>query len=384
LLVLIAACVVGLTHVVPGSPVAAPSTGDASSAAAPDPSCPSRVLATLDARARAGQLVMVGAALADPTSGARAIVNRIHPVGVLLTGRSRAGARAVAERSLALQDAALTVDPRIGMFLAVDQEGGEVQTLTGDGFSKIPPAAEQGTWTPTALGTAAQGWGRELASAGVNLDLAPVSDVLSPALRARNSAVGANHRAYGTEPASVTAGVLAFAEGLRSAGVDTAVKHFPGLGQVTTNTDFSANVRDTTTGTTSPTLEPFRAAISAGVPFVMVSSAIYTKLDRANPAVFSPAIIGGLLRKEMRFSGVVISDDLGNAASVSGVRPADRATRFVEAGGDVVLTVDPGVAPAMVDGLVDRVAASPRFAAQLETAVGRVLTAKAARGLLRC
>lgn len=283
-----------------------------------------------------------------------------------------------------MQGAATVDDPRIGMFVAADQEGGEVQVLSGAGFSDMPPATEQSTMTTAQLETAAQGWGRELHSAGVNLDLAPVADVLLPALGARNTSVGVSRRTYGTEPAKVTASILSVAGGLRKSGVDATVKHFPGLGQVAANTDFSADVRDTTTGPTSANLRPFQAAVAGGVRFVMVSSAVYTKLDRANPAVFSGAVITGLLRGRLAFGGVVVSDDLGNAAAVRAVTPADRATRFVAAGGDLVLTVDPDVATSMLDGLTARMAADPQFAKQVDGAVRRVLDAKSALGLLHC
>jgi beta-N-acetylhexosaminidase len=268
--------------------------------------------------------------------------------------------------------------------VAADQEGGEVQVLFGAGFSDMPPATEQSTMTTAQLQTAAQGWGRELHRAGVNIDLAPVADVLLPSLGARNTSVGVSRRTYGTEPAKVSASVLSVAGGLRTSGVDATVKHFPGLGQVAPNTDFSADVRDTTTGPTSPNLQPFRAAVAGGVSFVMVSSAIYTKLDRANPAVFSGAVISGLLRRQIAFSGVVVSDDLGNAAAVRAVKPADRATRFVAAGGDLVLTVDPQAAIPMLDGLTALMSTDTHFAQQVDGAVRRVLDAKSALGLLHC
>ena len=99
-------------------------------------------------------------------------------------------------------------------------------------------------------------------------------------------------------------------------------KHFPGLGHVTANTDTTSGVKDTVTTRTSADLAPFRSAITAGARIVMVSSAVYTKIDAARPAVFSPTVINGMIRHDLGFSGVVISDDLGNAKQVRHGLPA--------------------------------------------------------------
>ena len=373
---LLAACAAA-----PGPAAAVPSGTPVPVAEPPKPSCVDTVLAGLDRRATAGQLIVVGAPLAGAVGPSVDLVKRLPVGGVLLAGRSRSGVAAVAARTAALQQA---VTGRVGLLVAADQEGGQVQTLTGPGFSAIPTAVEQGRWSTAKLTDAAAGWGGELKAAGVNLDLAPVSDVLSVQLGPSNLAVGVSRRTFGTEPGAVGSGVLAFADGLSRAGVAAAVKHFPGLGQVRANTDRTANVRDTTTDGDSPSIEPFRRAITAGVPVVMISSAVYTRIDATQPAAFSRAVITDLLRTQLGFGGVVISDDLGRAVAVAGVPAAQRAVRFVAAGGDLVLTVDPQTAAPMLDGLVARANADPEFATALTAAARRVLDAKHDRGLLRC
>jgi len=373
---LLAACAAA-----PGPVAGTPAAAAAPSAEPPRPSCVDTVLAGLDRRAVAGQLVVVGAPLGTAVGPSVDLVTRLPVGGVLLTGRSRTGVAAVAKRTAALQQA---VAGRVGLLVAADQEGGQVQTLTGPGFTAIPTAVEQGRWSTAKLTDAAAGWGGELKAAGVNLDLAPVSDVLSAQLGPSNLAVGVSRRTFGTEPAAVGSGVLAFSDGLSRAGVAAAVKHFPGLGQVRANTDHTANVRDTTTDADSPWLEPFRRAITAGVPVVMVSSAVYTRIDATQPAAFSRAVVTDLLRTQLGFGGVVISDDLGRAVAVAGVPAAQRAVRFVAAGGDLVLTVDPKTAGPMIDALVARAAADPEFATALTASARRVLDVKHAQGLLRC
>jgi len=373
---LLAACAAA-----PGPVAGTPAAAAAPSPEPPRPSCVDTVLAGLDRRAVAGQLVVVGAPLGTAVGPSVDLVKRLPVGGVLLTGRSRSGVAAVAARSAALQRA---VTGRVGLLVAADQEGGQVQTLTGPGFTAIPTAVEQGRWSTAKLTDAAAGWGGELKAAGVNLDLAPVSDVLSAQLGPSNLAVGVSRRTFGTEPAAVGSGVLAFSDGLSRAGVAAAVKHFPGLGQVRANTDHTANVRDTTTDADSPWLEPFRRAITAGVPVVMVSSAVYTRIDATQPAAFSRPVVTDLLRTTLGFAGVVISDDLGRAVAVAAVPAAQRAVRFVAAGGDLVLTVDPQTAGPMIDALVSRAAADPEFAAALTASARRVLDVKHTQGLLRC
>jgi beta-N-acetylhexosaminidase len=364
-----------------GAPTGVPTSAPTPTSEPPKPSCVDTVLAGLDRRAAAGQLIVVGSALGAAVGPGVDLVKRLPVGGVLLTGRSRAGVAAVAARTAALQKA---VTGPARLIVAADQEGGQVQTLAGPGFSTIPTAVEQGRWSTGKLTDAAGTWGSELKAAGVTLDLAPVSDVLSAQLGSTDLAVGVSRRAFGSEPTAVGSSVLAFTDGLSRSGVAAAVKHFPGLGRVRGNTDDTADVRDTTTDGDSPWLDPFRRAITAGVPVVMVSSAVYTRLDATQPAAFSRPVITDLLRTRLGFAGVVISDDLGRAAAVAAVAPAQRAVRFVAAGGDLVLTVDPQTADAMLNGMVARAAADPAFATTITAAARRVLDAKHAQGLLSC
>ncbi|MGB8382899.1 MAG: glycoside hydrolase family 3 N-terminal domain-containing protein, partial [Dermatophilaceae bacterium] len=122
----------------------------------------------------------------------------------------------------------------------------------------------------------------------------------------------------------------------------------------------------------------------AGASLVMVSSARYPRIDPANPAVFSPAVITGLLRTDMGYSGVVISDDVGVAEAVSDVPAGERATRFLAAGGDIVLTAQASTVPTMTSAINARVERDPGFAEQVQRSVGRVLALKEKMGLLHC
>jgi len=333
---------------------------------------------------RVGQLLMVGsrATSADPRT-LRAIT-RYHVGNVMLTGRSNAGVRATAKVSAALQrKATRSATASVRLHVATDQEGGLVQVLRGSGFSAMPAALTQGKWSTTKLRSRATGWGRQLHAAGVTVNLAPVADTVpSAAFAPKNAPIGHFRREFGFTVDRVGSHSVAFTQGMHAARVQTAVKHFPGLGRVTANTDTTAGVTDRTTTRTDSYLRPFARTVRAGAPFVMMSTAFYSRIDRANPAAFSRTIVTGILRGDLRFRGVVISDDLGSARQVRRWSPGTRATRFVAAGGDMVLTVDPATARSMFVALRDKARSDAGFRRQVVAAALRVLRSKQAQGLL--
>lgn len=329
---------------------------------------------------KVGQLFMVGVDVTEPAAVSRSAIVDDHVGNLFLHGRTTAGADAV--RSLVEQYTGLVgPDSTHGtpLLVSTDQEGGQVQVLRGPGFSDIPAATEQATWDPADLREQAAAWGTELASAGVNLDLAPVMDLVPAGTEADNPPVGALQRNYGTTPQSVTSHAGAFAAGLQDAGVAVAIKHFPGLGHVTANTDTTAGVTDDVTTADGPEVQVFAAGIEAGADQVMVSTAIYSQIDPSAPAAFSRAVVTDLLRGQLGYDGVVITDDLSGAEQVAARSPGDRAIAAIAAGVDLVLVSKvPDVAPEMVQAVVHQAQVDPAFAAQVDAAFQRVLAAKAA------
>jgi beta-N-acetylhexosaminidase len=150
---------------------------------------------------------------------------------------------------------------------------------------------------------------------------------------------------------------------------------------VTANTDTTADVHDTVTTMTSVLLDPFRAAVTGGAPWVMVSLATYDRIDPRQPAAYSPSVITRLLRGRLGFDGVVVSDSL-RAQSARSLPVGERAAALISAGGDVALTDRIALLAPMVAGVRARAAASSTFRAHLNASVLRVLTAKSALGLL--
>ena len=368
----------------PPPTTAGPRPTATSSTPSPVASCVDEVFDRLTPPQRVGQLFSLGLA-GDRLGPAELQAIRSHHLGsVWFTETTTAGMGAIRAVATAVQaEAVVAVTGGVGFYVAANQEGGEIQALGGAGFSTIPTAVMQGTFEPSTLKRDATAWGRQLSEAGVNLDFAPVMDVVPAGTDAQNQPIGALHREFGHDPATVASHGTAFIRGMSAAGIATTAKHFPGLGRVRGNTDNVAGVVDTVTTATDASLGPFRSAVDSGVPFVMVALATYTRIDAGHLAVFSPTVMR-LLRDEMGFDGVIVSDDLGATRAVAGVPPARRAIEFLAAGGDLIVSKTVGPAIAMADAVVARASTDSTFGARVDDAVRHVLAAKDASRLLPC
>ena len=357
------------------SPTAAASASPSATATATD-----GALAGWSLEEKVGQLMMVGVDAQAPKQSSNEAVDTHHVGNIFIAGRTTAGSQAT-------QKVIASFTSKVGpgtthatpMLVATDQEGGEVQVLAGAGFSDIPSALDQSAQPRDQLVASARTWGKELADVGVNMNLAPVADLVDIARPASNEPIGRWGREYGHDAATVSSKAGAFAEGMQASKVIPTYKHFPGLGRVTANTDTSAGVVDSTTTRSADTAVSviFGAAIAAGAPVIMVSSATYSLIDPSAPAVFSSTIVTDMLRREMGFSGVVITDDVSAAVQVQDVSAGDRAVRAIRAGCDIVLaSADPTVAADMVKALITTAQSDPAFAARVDESVTRVLNLK--------
>jgi beta-N-acetylhexosaminidase len=354
----------------------APTTGS------PAAACAAQVLGNLTLAERVGQLFLV-AVDGDIAGPELTAAEHAYHFGSLLLNKTAAGTQVLAARTAAMQELAPSGTSGVRFFIAANQEGGEIQQLSGPGFAPMPSELQQGSWSLGTLRTAAADWGTDLRAAGVNLNLAPVMDVVPRASAASNAPIGALDREFGSDPESNGEHGTAFIQGMARAGVMTVAKHFPGLGRVAGNTDFTANVVDNVTTANDPYLNSFRAAVGAGVPMVMVALATYTQIDSARLAVFSPTVMR-LLRNGLGFNGVIVSDDLGQAAAVQAIPAATRAIDFLSAGGDLISSQSLAPAGQMAAGVLAKASADAGFRATVDDAARRVLAAKQAAGLLPC
>ena len=197
---------------------------------------------------RVGQLFIVGLAGSVLDAATAQAIRVYHFGSVSFIATDTAGVAGVGAVTRAVQSlTSLQVTGGARFFVAANQEGGEVQALQGPGFSTMPSAVAQGMLPPAQLRGLARTWGAELRAAGVNLNFAPVMDVVPAAGTSQNAPIGQLMREFGHTPAVVAGHGVAFIQGMTAAGEATTAKHFPGLGRVRGNTDFSAGVVDTVT-----------------------------------------------------------------------------------------------------------------------------------------
>lgn len=254
-------------------------------------------------------------------------ISRREAGGVMLFKRNIVDLAQVRHLAQTLQQARQGGDPPL--LLMVDQEGGAVNRIPG---GPVPSAGQLSRLSPPFAFRAGRDAGRALASAGLNVDLAPVADVGRPA-----SAIRRQERSFGKDPRTVAIRAGAFANGLRSEGIAATAKHFPGFGAAVRTTDRdSVSIGLPVAVIRSFDMSPFRALIGRDVPLVMLSTAVYPAFD-ARPAALSHRISTDELRYRLGFRGVSISDDLETPAGLAAGPPEGLAVEAAAAGTDLVV-----------------------------------------------
>ncbi len=318
-------------------------------------------------RTKIGQMLLVGfhGTAAGPRSQVIADITRQGVGGVVLFDRAAARSSAVRNisspdqlRSLvaSLQGAARATPPGAPLIVAIDQEGGAVARLNGrNGFPATYTAASLGARNDPAF-TRAQGeaMGRSMASVGINLNLAPVVDVnLNP----RNPAIGRNGRSFSADPRRVAEQAGAFIAGQHAVGVRTTLKHFPGQGSAAGDTHLG--LVDVTGRWKHAELTPFATLIGSGAADAVMTGHIFNRsLDARHPATLSSAVVTGILRTQLGFGGVVISDDMQMGAIRAHYGWEEAIGLAINAGIDILTIADPGTgASSLVKRTVDAVEA---------------------------
>ena len=259
---------------------------------------------------------------------------------------------------------------RGGALVMVDQEGGVVRRIP---FAAPGPA--QGEFgTPARARRSAAKAARDLRSLGVNVTLAPVADLAEgPVTRPR---------AYPGGPRRVARLVEAALGAYRRGGVGATAKHFPGLGGAAVNTDFgSVSIDRGRRALESRDLAPFRAAVSASVPLVMASHALYPAFDRRRIASQSRVLLGDVLRNRMRFAGAVVTDSIEAEAVLARSPVAVAAERSVAAGADIVLMTGSASWKLVFPRLMASARRSPAFRERVRAAAARVIDLRRGLGL---
>ena len=329
------------------------------------------MLGTWSLDRRAAQLVVVPAEEDDVLAAAPVVAEGAG--GIILFG-SDAPPDLPADLA-ALRQAAASGVPVLVM---TDEEGGEVQRMANLVGNLPWPRTMAGTMTPGQVRVLAEQVGRRMRAAGVTMDLAPVLDLSDGP--GPDAADPDGPRSFSIRESIATAYGLAFAQGLQEGGVIPVVKHFPGLGQASYNTDFGPASDPPLSVLLAGSLRPFEAAIGAGLPAMMVGNVSIPGLTGGLPATLSTAAITGLLRHQLGFQGLVLTDSLSAlAVQDAGYSVPQAAARAIEAGADMVLfdSPDPEVTTNEVIASIAAAVTSGRLsAARLDDAVQHVLKAK--------
>jgi beta-N-acetylhexosaminidase len=313
---------------------AAAATLAACAAPTPEPTRIAKLIASLSVEQRAGQAMAIAFHGSSVTSAVEEMIRTRGVGGVVLRAENAANATALARISADLQR--IAAEAKIPpLFLALDQEGGSVVRVAsgmtvftsqmGLAATPDPVAAVQRAATITA---------GELRSSGVNWNFAPVADVNNEPL---NPIIG--NRSYGSDPQRVSSLVAAAVRAYAAAGLLCCAKHFPGHGAATVDSHLALPIIDVDRARLDRVeLPPFRAAIAAGVPAIMLAHLIVPALDPTPsiPASLSRRVTTDLLRRDLGFAGLAVTDDLEMGALAS-IGEAAAGERAIEAGADYVL-----------------------------------------------
>ena len=226
----------------------------------------------------------------------------------------------------------------IPLFLAVDEEGGEVTRVASNAAFKdeLPGEAERSVTkelSPEGLYTVANNIGKYLKQYGFNLDLAPVADIVI----SDNSVMA--ERSFGSEEGYVTDMAVNFLSGLKEAGIIACYKHFPGFGRASVNSDFEeVSINAIPEELKSIDIKPYERGMENGLNMIMASNAMYPPMDGSSvPACMSRIIITDYLKGELGYDGVVITDALNAAAISKRYEPGEAAVAAINAGCDLLL-----------------------------------------------
>lgn len=283
---------------------------------------------------KVGQLFLVGFNSKNADLKIQDLIENNYAGGVIYFTRNIADLKQIKKLSKTLQSLALDSGAGIPLFIAVDQEGGKVRRI--EELSYFPAnqvlgaAGDQERTRKTAAVTA-----KELKELGININLAPVLDVNN---NPNNPVIG--ERSFGSDPELVAEMGVAYIKGLQSEGIIAVAKHFPGHGDTTTDshTDLPV-INHSRERLENIELYPFKKAIEAGVEIIMTAHIYFPAIEAevGIPATLSKSVLNNLLREELNFQGLIITDDMEMGAITENFGTAAGVVRSIKAGSDIVL-----------------------------------------------
>lgn len=324
-------------------------------------------------RDKIGQLMIIG--LRDKTLSQEEseFIVRNNIGGVILFPRNIESPEQLHKLCSSIQALRHKTRDKLPLFISIDMEGGRVARLK-EPFTKWPPLARLGQLDSTSLSfKMALSMGEELAAVGINLDFAPCVDTLTnPA----NKVIG--DRSISSDPEVVAKHASALVRGYIKAGVMACAKHFPGHGNTLIDSHEDLPVEESDMERLkSIELVPFKKAFRARLDMVMMAHIRFPKVDPKWPATLSEILIKDLLRKELRYRGLVITDDLDMGALAKNYDREEIPVRAIEAGNDVLLYCNEFDRPEIALNAIERALKSGRLnAKQIDEAYNRIAAVK--------
>ena len=312
-----------------------------------------------------GQFANLGASAAEASAGVG---------GFVLFGQPPAGSGPEIRAGLSALLGDASAAGRVPPWMSTDEEGGYVARLA-DVIGPLPSARQMAAqWSAAQVQATLAAQGSAMRSLGISMDLAPVLDTASPT----DTISDETDRSFSEDPLTAARYGLAFAAGLRSSGIVPVVKHFPGLGHASADTDLGPATDPSLSQLEAEDLIPFERAISSGLPLVMVGHPSVPGLTDGLPASLAPATYR-FLRTNLGFGGVAMTDSLSaGAISAAGYPAPAAAVAAVEAGADMVM-IDSSAWNATLAALEQAVNTGALPPAVVNASVSRILAAKGLR-----
>jgi beta-N-acetylhexosaminidase len=341
------------------------------------------LLAAMTLEERVGQMFMVSIAGEGLAESGAAFLREITPGALAMFASNGTTPEPVVRTINAWQHVATRSGAEIPMIIAIDHEGGPVTRL-GAGFAELPWGPALGAMPAERAKLVGEIAATELRAVGIRMNLAPVADVRVASPNGAPSFM--ERRAFGPDPARVADAVVAYVQGLQGAGVIATLKHFPGHGAAGDSHRFLPSVEKDRETLDAVDLVPFKAGIEAGADVVMIAHLIVPALDPSGtPASLSAPIIQGVLRDDLGFEGVVMTDAMDMAALTSFAYPERAAVLAVQAGVDLLATgphFTLSTQLAMRNAILEAVRKGEISQARIDESVRRILALKARYELL--
>ncbi len=320
-----------------------------------------------------GQQIIIGLSGHTLTADEKNFIVENNIGGVCLFARNLADPKQIRDLCAEIQSLRHKMADKAPLFISIDMEGGRVHRLKAP-FTQWPPLKLIGDLdAPTVAFHFAQRMGVELMAVGINLDFAPCLDVFT---NPKNTVIG--DRAISSDPHQVEKMASALIRGYIKSGVISCAKHFPGHGDtvIDSHEDLPVELADLKR-LHDVELIPFKKALKSRVDMVMSSHILFKNIDPDNPVTFSEFFLKKMIREELRYRGIIVSDDLGMKALAKYHSPDQIPVKALQAGIDILLYCnEPDVPPVALESLISAVAQGQLNKADIEASHQRIINLK--------